>query len=57
MARIRQQNIPVCGVLLYTLARPSHQPGGDHLAPVSREWLELLADRVRAVTAWTVRVF
>jgi wyosine [tRNA(Phe)-imidazoG37] synthetase (radical SAM superfamily) len=46
--RIRQQQIPVRGVLLYGLARPSMQPQADRLSALSAEWLNDFADRIRA---------
>lgn len=57
MVRIHASAIPVQGVLLYTLARPSHQPGGDHLDSLSSAWLETLAATLRLATGWIVRVF
>lgn len=44
------------GVTLYGLARPSMQPGSERLGRVSQEWLEALAERVRAVTGLSVAV-
>lgn len=46
--RIRQQRIPVRGVLLYGLARPSMQPQAGRLSALSAEWLNDFADRIRA---------
>ena len=46
--RIRQQRIPVQGVLLYGLARPSTQPQADRLSALPAEWLETFADKIRA---------
>lgn len=48
VARILQQQIPVQGVLLYGLARPSLQPQANRLAAVSDEWLDAYAERIRA---------
>ena len=42
VARIRQQSIPVQGVLLYGLARPSMQPQAGRLSALPAEWLECL---------------
>jgi wyosine [tRNA(Phe)-imidazoG37] synthetase (radical SAM superfamily) len=47
-ARIRQQQIPVQGVLLYGLARPSMQPQAGLLSALPAEWLEAFAERIRA---------
>lgn len=46
--RIRQQQIPVRGVLLYGLARPSMQPQASRLTPLPAEWLEAFAEKIRA---------
>lgn len=48
VARIRQQQIPVRGVLLYGLARPSMQPQAGRLSALPAAWLEAFADRIRA---------
>jgi wyosine [tRNA(Phe)-imidazoG37] synthetase (radical SAM superfamily) len=47
---------PLRGMLLYGLARPSHQPEAPELAALPRAWLETFAERVRA-TGLAVRVF
>ena len=47
-ARIRQQAIPVQGVLLYGLARPSMQPQASRLSALPTEWLEAFAEKIRA---------
>jgi len=46
--RILQQQIPVQGVLLYGLARPSMQPQAGRLSALPPEWLEAWADKIRA---------
>ncbi|MEW6591655.1 MAG: radical SAM protein [Pseudomonadota bacterium] len=46
--RIRDEKIPVQGVLLYGLARPSLQPQAPRLAALPAAWLEAFADRIRA---------
>jgi hypothetical protein len=46
--RIRQQAIPVQGVLLYGLARPSMQPQASRLSALPADWLEGFADKIRA---------
>lgn len=48
IGRIRQQRIPVQGVLLYGLARPSMQPQASHLSALPTEWLDAYADAIRA---------
>ena len=37
------------GVLLYGLARPSHQPEAPNLSRLPVEWLEAFATRLRAL--------
>ncbi len=46
--RLRQQQIPVQGVLLYGLARPSMQPQAYHLSALPAEWLNDFAEKIRA---------
>jgi wyosine [tRNA(Phe)-imidazoG37] synthetase (radical SAM superfamily) len=46
--RIRQQQIPVRGVLLYGLARPSMQPQASRLSALPADWLEAFAEKIRA---------
>ena len=46
--RIRALQIPVQGVLLYGLARPSMQPQAGRLAALPAAWLEAFAERIRA---------
>jgi wyosine [tRNA(Phe)-imidazoG37] synthetase (radical SAM superfamily) len=48
VTRIRQQQIPVRGVLLYGLARPSMQPQASRLSALPAAWLEAFADQIRA---------
>jgi hypothetical protein len=48
VTRIRQQQIPAQGVLLYGLARPSMQPQADRLSALPAAWLEAFADQIRA---------
>jgi wyosine [tRNA(Phe)-imidazoG37] synthetase (radical SAM superfamily) len=46
--RIRQEAVPVQGVLLYGLARPSMQPLASRLSALPGEWLNAFADKIRA---------
>jgi len=48
VARIKKAAIPVQGVLLYGLARPSMQPQAGRLSALSAAWLEAFADKIRA---------
>lgn len=45
--RIRQEKIPVQGVLLYGLARPSLQPQSSRLAALPVAWMENWAEAIR----------
>jgi wyosine [tRNA(Phe)-imidazoG37] synthetase (radical SAM superfamily) len=45
--RIQQEHIPVQGVLLYGLARPSMQPQAPRLSALPAAWLADFADRIR----------
>jgi hypothetical protein len=48
VAELVRRQIPIEGVLLYGLARPSHQPEADQLSALPGEWLEAFAERIRA---------
>lgn len=48
VVRILQQQIPVRGVLLYGLARPSMQPQAARLSALPAAWLAAFAARIRA---------
>lgn len=48
VARLRREQIPVRGVLLYGLARPSMQPQASRLSALPASWLEHFADAIRA---------
>jgi wyosine [tRNA(Phe)-imidazoG37] synthetase (radical SAM superfamily) len=55
VSRLVAERVPLRGVLLYGLARPSYQPEAPRLAPVSEAWLSAFAERIRA-TGLEVRV-
>jgi wyosine [tRNA(Phe)-imidazoG37] synthetase (radical SAM superfamily) len=48
VSRIRAQKIPVQGVLLYGLARPSMQAQASRLSALPIEWLDAFAKKIRA---------
>jgi wyosine [tRNA(Phe)-imidazoG37] synthetase (radical SAM superfamily) len=48
VAALVRDEVPVRGVLLYGLARPSRQPEAPHLSRLPAEWLERFADEIRA---------
>lgn len=43
---LKRDDVPLEGVLLYGIARPSMQPGGDHLSPLPLPWLKGFAKRI-----------
>ncbi len=47
LTRIKAEGLPVQGVLLYGLARPSLQPEAPRLTALSSPWLDGLAERIR----------
>ncbi len=49
VARAQAMGVPLQGVLLYTLARPSLQPGGERLAALSPEEMEAWAEPLRGL--------
>ncbi|MEQ1661098.1 MAG: radical SAM protein [Thiobacillus sp.] len=48
VARIQREQLPVQGVLLYGLARPSMQAQAEQLSALSADWLEQFATQIRA---------
>jgi wyosine [tRNA(Phe)-imidazoG37] synthetase (radical SAM superfamily) len=48
IARIQRESIPLRGVLLYGLARPSMQPQAGRLSALPAAWLEAFAEKIRA---------
>jgi wyosine [tRNA(Phe)-imidazoG37] synthetase (radical SAM superfamily) len=46
LRRLTDEGVPLEGVLLYTLARPSMQPEAPRLAALDRAWLDQLAERI-----------
>lgn len=50
-----REGVPLQGVLLYGLARPSMQPEAPRLAPVSARWMEAFGAEIRAL-GLTVKV-
>ena len=45
--RIKQEKVPVQGVLLYGLARPSLQPAAPRLSALPATWMEKWAEAIR----------
>lgn len=46
LAGLKQDHVPIHGVLLYGLARPSQQPEATHLTAVDQTWMEQLAAQI-----------
>jgi hypothetical protein len=44
----REEQLPLEGVLLYGLARESHQPEAEHLGRLDEAWMEGFASEIRA---------
>lgn len=55
LSALRADEVPLRGVLLYGLARASHQPEAPRLGRVSDAWLSELGSRIQAI-GWPVTV-
>lgn len=55
LARARNEKLPVCGVLLYGLARQPRQADSARLGALPVAWMEALAEDIRAL-GWTVQL-
>ncbi len=55
LAILRQRKIPLRGVMLYGLARPSRQPEATRLTPVPEAWLADFGERIRR-QGWAVKI-
>ncbi len=49
LAAMVRAGVPLRGVRMYSLARPSYQPEAPSLAPATSAWMDSLAVRLRAV--------
>jgi wyosine [tRNA(Phe)-imidazoG37] synthetase (radical SAM superfamily) len=49
LSRLKEASIPIQGVLLYGLARPSLQPEAEHVSALSLVWMEAMRDQIEAV--------
>jgi wyosine [tRNA(Phe)-imidazoG37] synthetase (radical SAM superfamily) len=47
--RLKAEALPVKGVLLYGLARPSLQPEAEHLGKLSELWMQSMAGKIEAM--------
>jgi wyosine [tRNA(Phe)-imidazoG37] synthetase (radical SAM superfamily) len=48
LAKLKQQDVPLHGVLLYGLARPSMQPEAERLAALPADWMQAFAQAIEA---------
>ncbi|TCS72599.1 wyosine [tRNA(Phe)-imidazoG37] synthetase (radical SAM superfamily) [Sulfuritortus calidifontis] len=55
LARAKAEGVPLHGVLLYGLARPSTQPEAGRLGRLPKAWLGAFADRIRQRCGLTVK--
>jgi hypothetical protein len=55
LAELGTSAVPVRGIYLYGIARPSMQPQAPRLAPLPEAWLQSLGQRLRAL-GYVVRV-
>jgi len=49
LARLKEENVPVCGVLLYGLARPSLQPEASHISALDEAWMQDMKGHIEAI--------
>tara|TARA_R110002072_G_scaffold20200_1_gene73811 strand:- start:673 stop:1521 length:849 start_codon:yes stop_codon:yes gene_type:complete len=49
LAELARDEVPLRGVLLYGLARESHQPEAPRLSALPAEWLQALGEEIRAL--------
>lgn len=55
LKQLKEENMPLQGVLLYGIARPSLQPEAARLAPAQESWLLAFGERIKAL-GFSVRV-
>ncbi len=49
LAQVLANDIPLKGVLLYGLARPSMQEGGEHLKSARQPWMQRFAEKIESL--------
>jgi wyosine [tRNA(Phe)-imidazoG37] synthetase (radical SAM superfamily) len=49
LQRLKAEDVPVKGVLLYGLARPSMQVEAEHLGVLTSEWMQSMAGKIEAI--------
>jgi len=48
LGRLKEESVPIQGVLLYGLARPSLQPEAENISPLSSAWMEMMSSKIQA---------
>jgi len=49
LTRLKEEGVALQGVMLYGVARLSHQPEARRISNVSEAWLDELAERIRTL--------
>jgi wyosine [tRNA(Phe)-imidazoG37] synthetase (radical SAM superfamily) len=49
LASLLRDQVPLAGVLLYGIARPSMQPEAAHLSPLDEQWMQSLSRRIKGI--------
>jgi len=49
LKRLKAESIPIHGVLLYVLARPSLQPEAAYVSALDSAWMETMCDKIKAM--------
>ncbi len=55
LKRLKLGQVPLKGVLLYGLARPSLQPEASHVSALSADWMQDMAEKIEQ-TGWPVKL-
>jgi len=48
LKRLKEEQVPVQGILLYGLARPSLQPEAEHISALNPAWMEMMSSKIEA---------
>jgi len=49
LRRVKAESVPLQGVLLYGLARPSLQAESSHVSALSHAWMQAMCDKIKAI--------
>ncbi|MDX8407742.1 MAG: radical SAM protein [Mariprofundaceae bacterium] len=55
LVRLKTEEVPLTGVLLYGLARPSLQPEAKHVSALSADWMQKMKEDIER-TGWPVKL-